>query len=61
LQDERHDADYNPGYAIGSREALQSLESAVTATDAWKRIRTTSEANVFILSLLLFKNWDRER
>lgn len=60
-QEARHEADYNPGYAIDLKEALQQIQYAVTAIDAWKRIRASSEANVFILSLLLFKNWDRDR
>lgn len=61
LQERRHDADYNPRYVIAENDALQHWASAMMAVDAWKRIRATSEANVFILSLLLWKNWEKDR
>lgn len=61
LQEARHDADYDPAYAINLNIALQHFESTIEAIEAWRRVRDTSGANVFILSLLLFKNWDRDR
>ena len=61
LQEARHDADYDPAYTINLNNALQYFESVTDAIEAWKRIRDSSEANVFILSLLLWKNWEKER
>jgi hypothetical protein len=34
---------------------------ALEAIEAWDRIQGSAEANVFILSLLMFKNWERDR
>ena len=31
------------------------------AVAAWNRIKKTGEANIFILSLLLWKNWEKDR
>jgi hypothetical protein len=61
LQEARHNADYNLGYSLGSDEAQQLILLALVAMDSWDRITTTAEANIFILSLLMWKNWERER
>ncbi len=61
LQDARHAADYDQGYAIDRTEALKHFASAVYAVAAWNRIKETGEANIFILSLLLWKNWEKDR
>lgn len=61
LQEARHKADYDSSHIVDFKEALQQLALSVTARQAWKRIRQTSEANVFLLSFLLFKNWERDR
>jgi len=61
LQDARHEADYNLSYAIDFAEALKLWNSAAEAFIAWDSIRNTAEANIFILSLLLWKNWEKDR
>lgn len=61
LQDARHSADYDLSYVLTDEIAWDIFEQASEAIAAWQRISTSAEANIFILSLLLWKNWDRER
>jgi hypothetical protein len=61
LQDARHNADYDLSYRLASADARQLILLAVGAMDAWDRIANSAEANIFILSLLLWKNWEKER
>lgn len=61
LQEARHSADYDLGYAIDRTETLKQWKSALDAIGAWRRITRSGEANIFILSLLLWKNWVKER
>jgi hypothetical protein len=61
LQDARHRADYDLSYKLDLQQARQHVELAVTALKSWKQIKGTPEANIFILSLLMWKNWERER
>ena len=61
LQDARHQADYDLDWFVTREDALHYLGLAWDAFDAWKAIETTAEANIFILSLLLWKNWEKER
>ena len=61
LQDARHSADYDLGYFLTDEIAWNLLEKATDALAAWSRISNSAEANIFILSLLLWKNWDRDR
>ena len=61
LQEARHSADYDLSYNLTSPEAQQLVTSAVVAMASWDKIANSAEANIFILSLLMFKNWDRER
>ena len=61
LQESRHSADYDLGYNVTFQRAQELFLIASSAIEAWSRIATTAEANVFILSLLLWKNWERER
>jgi uncharacterized protein (UPF0332 family) len=59
LQKARHEADYNlaPKYSRSEAEAL--VESAETAFAAWRRVRGTFEARVFLLSFLFLSRWNR--
>jgi hypothetical protein len=59
LQEARHSADYAPDFEVDQPRARQYASSAMKAIGAWNRISQTSEANVFILSLLLWKNWEK--
>ncbi len=62
LQEARHSADYDLSYPLTSAEARQFVMLALTAMDSWDRIAKSAEANIFILSLLLYRNWeDKER
>ncbi len=61
LQEARHSADYDLELRLTGRQAHQYLEMAKTAIIAWKSIAGSAEANIFILSLLMWKNWDKER
>jgi hypothetical protein len=62
LQDSRHGADYDLSFQLTADEAHDLLVTAALAIDAWERLRGSAEANIFILSLLMWKNWeDKER
>ena len=61
LQEARHSADYDLSYAISWNDAFKLLDQATNAIDAWERIAASAEANIFILSLLMWKNWEKER
>jgi hypothetical protein len=61
LQDARHSADYDLSYSLTLKQARNYVELASDALGAWTDIQGTAEANIFILSLLLWKNWDKER
>jgi hypothetical protein len=61
LQEARHDADYDLSYPVTRPEATKYLRLALEAIEAWDRIRGSAEANIFILSLLMWKNWEKDR
>ncbi len=61
LQNERHLADYDAGYTTTWDEARLIVELGVRALGAWSRLQRTSELNIFVLSLLVWKNWEKER
>ncbi len=61
LQGARHAADYDTSYSLDWDEARLTIEVAVRALAASRRLEGTSEANIFVLSLLVWKNWEKER
>lgn len=61
LQNERHLADYDAGYATTWEEARLIVELGIRALEAWSRLHRTSELNIFVLSLLGWRNWEKER
>lgn len=61
LQEDRHSADYDLSYKIDADRAHRKLVDATLAIEAWGRLSNSAEANIFILSLLLWKNWEKER
>ena len=61
LQEARHSADYDLNYDLDRDKASEYVQTAMIAFTAWQRIANSAEANIFILSLLLWKNWDRDR
>jgi uncharacterized protein (UPF0332 family) len=61
LQAARHSADYDLSYSLSSQEAHRLIRLAVTAMASWDEIANSAEANIFILSLLMWKNWEKDR
>jgi uncharacterized protein (UPF0332 family) len=61
LQEARHKADYDLSYELTWEDCLPILTLANDASEAWRRLQHSAEINVFILSLLLWKNWDKDR
>jgi uncharacterized protein (UPF0332 family) len=61
LQEARHNSDYDLSFKLTHKEAARHAKMALEAIEAWDRIQGSAEANVFILSLLMFKNWERDR
>ena len=61
LQEARHSADYDLSYTLTGPEAIKYLRLAIEAIEAWDRIQGSAEANIFILSLLMWKNWEKDR
>lgn len=61
LQEARHSADYDLSYALAPNEARLLVLQALQAMKAWDQIANSAEANIFILSLLMWKNWEKER
>ena len=61
LQDARHSADYDLGFQLSHRDAMIYVIRCRQAIEAWDRIKQSAEANIFILSLLMWKNWDKAR
>jgi len=61
LQDARHSADYDLSYALTEQIAWDIFEKATETTEAWNRLKDSAEANIFILSLLTWKNSDKDR
>jgi hypothetical protein len=59
LQEARHEADYNLGIRYTPHDALASVESAKTAFEAWRRVRSTPLARAYLLSLMLWGKWVR--
>jgi hypothetical protein len=61
LQDARHKADYDLSYSLTLKETRQYAGVALRALGDWNQVKQTAEGNIFILSLLMWKNWDKER
>ena len=61
LQAARHEADYDLGTRWTRSTALDFVQTAKDAFEAWARIRRSHEANVFALALLSAKLFEKER
>jgi hypothetical protein len=61
LQEARHRADYDLSYMLSSEEARELVFIAASAMQSWDVIANSAEANIFILSLLMWKNWEKDR
>lgn len=53
LQEARHEADYDLSRRFSRSEALDLIEVSEKATEAWREIRNTSEAQIFLTALLV--------
>jgi hypothetical protein len=59
LQELRHIADYDPGTVFVRGDVLATVGRVGAAFDAWTLCKKTSEANTFLLSLLLWEKWGK--
>jgi hypothetical protein len=57
LQQYRHAADYDFSKPFTRADVLTRIELAEQAFKAWKIIRNTDNAKVFLASLLLQRHW----
>jgi uncharacterized protein (UPF0332 family) len=60
LQQARHEADYDLSRAFRRQEALDFVESARQAFEAWERVRRTDDARVYLACFHLWKRWDED-
>jgi hypothetical protein len=60
LQEARHGADYDLSRTFRRQEALDFVESARQAFEAWERVRKTDDARVYLACFHLWKRWDEE-
>ena len=61
LQEARHMADYDLSRAFRRAQAKDAVRQAKNAFDAWKRVRNTDEARIYLGCFHLWKEWDKER
>jgi hypothetical protein len=59
LQELRHLADYDPGPVFTRADVKAMLSRVSTAFDLWPICRNSSDANTFLLSLLLWEKWGK--
>lgn len=57
LQQARHDADYDLVTPISRREALDFVNQAKEAFDAWHRVRKSEPSELYLLLLLAYKGF----
>ena len=60
LQQARHEADYDLSHTFRRQEALDFVDSAREAFEAWERVRRTDDARVYLACFHLWKRWDEE-
>jgi hypothetical protein len=61
LQEARQSADYDLDYQLSWAQAREFVTLAVNAIGAWDKTAPSAESNIFVLSLLLWKKWEKER
>jgi len=59
LQDQRMVADYDTTFVADELWARNSVRSAIKATQAWRSLRRSANANVFSIALAFHKSWGR--
>jgi hypothetical protein len=60
LQLARHEADYDVSRTFRRKEALDFIELARRAFQAWGTVRKTDEARLYLGCFHLWKTWDQE-
>lgn len=60
LQQARHDADYDLSRSFRRQEALAFIGKAREAFEAWKRVRSSDDARLYLACFHLWKRWDEE-
>ena len=59
LQSYRHLADYDTTDTWSRLQVLAHIQAVENAITAWKKVRSSNDAKVFLTSLLLYKQWQR--
>ena len=59
LQEARHDADYNLDKQWNRLDVLNRVQTARQAFADWATIRSTPNATVFVVALVLQRHWAR--
>jgi hypothetical protein len=57
LQDARHDADYNLSASFDRVDVLQKVRLVREAFGAWRQVRSSPNAAVFLAAMLLQARW----
>jgi hypothetical protein len=60
LQPARHEADYDLTTEFSRGEALDLVQKARDAFEAWEKAKRTDEARVYLACFQLWKQWDEE-
>jgi hypothetical protein len=61
LQELRHLADYDSGTIFVRADVLAMTDRVATAFLLWPVVKKSPEANTFLLSLLLWEKWGKQR
>jgi len=61
MQQLRHDADYDPGALFQRQDVLLKLSEIRAIFDGWEVCKQTAEGQLFLLSLLLWKEWGKRQ
>jgi len=61
LQELRHLADYDSGTIFLRADVLAMTDRVAMAFLLWPAVKKSSEANTFLLSLLLWEKWGKQR
>jgi len=59
LQEARHEADYEMDKQWNRLDVIEQVETARDAFSDWAAVRSDETATVFVVALLLQKNWSR--
>ena len=60
LQQARHDADYDLTFSLSRKEALEFVQMASEAIEAWRTVKKTDDARLYLACFHLWKRWDED-